>query len=241
MIIQCENCDSKYRIDALNIGRNGRFVRCSHCAHEWLVYCTEEDRILDKKNTLEQSHETHNIHDEQKHKNIKNNALRGSSAYIERRKTAKFYAAILFIGIALTLNIMLISLVSYNEGYYSWLHEAMGLNHSKNLKITDISIKMTPSRTTHTQELGLNFVIHNDGDENEKTSNIRITAFDKDRKRIAELSSSNSYVINAKETRVIHSLIKDVPMETRYISIEFSNNIDMILRPSSTLINGKPL
>lgn len=36
MIIECKNCNTKYRVDTHDIGSNGRMVCCSKCEYEWL-------------------------------------------------------------------------------------------------------------------------------------------------------------------------------------------------------------
>lgn len=35
MILNCENCDTRYLLSARLLGPDGRRVRCSHCGHEW--------------------------------------------------------------------------------------------------------------------------------------------------------------------------------------------------------------
>lgn len=234
VIIQCENCDSKYRVDLKEIGDEGRFVRCSHCGHEWVLYKQDmhDEYFSDGINSTEKaeypdSYLASSVVEEAFSKKMPSNA--------------KFYLSSFFIIISFLANIFLGSIIIEDSNYCESIQRAMGLDSGGNLKISDISIKMFPSKVKNSQELSLNFVIHNDGDTNEKASNLRITAFDKDRKKIAELVSPSSYIINAKETRSIYSLIKDVPLDTRYISIEFSNHLDMILRPSTSLINGKIL
>ncbi len=235
MIIQCENCDSKYKVDLNEIGDEGRFVRCSHCGHEWVLYKNDM-----QKEDYDSNHKC--ISTNQDYQNIDScltySVVEESSSNL-RPSNARLYISFLFIIISLLANIFLGSIIIEDSNYYESIQRALGLDSGRNLKISDISIKMFPSKSS--QELALNFVIHNDSDINEKASNLRITAFDKERKKIAELVSPNSYIINARETRSIYSLIKDVPLDTRYISIEFSNHLDMILRPSTSLINGKIL
>ena len=37
MIIQCKNCNTKFRVDEYQIGKNSRMVCCSICEYEWLI------------------------------------------------------------------------------------------------------------------------------------------------------------------------------------------------------------
>ena len=38
MIATCENCGTKFNVMDGEIGKSGRFVRCSNCEYEWLIY-----------------------------------------------------------------------------------------------------------------------------------------------------------------------------------------------------------
>ena len=49
MIIECKNCNTKYRVDDSEIGVNGRMVYCSQCEYEWL-YIPDPSNITRKKN-----------------------------------------------------------------------------------------------------------------------------------------------------------------------------------------------
>ena len=49
MIIQCENCDTKYKVSDTEIKENGRFVRCSYCAHEWVAYPSVDNQAKTEK------------------------------------------------------------------------------------------------------------------------------------------------------------------------------------------------
>jgi len=43
MIIECENCHTKYNLDESRLSRAGSQVRCSHCSHQFTAYPPEVD------------------------------------------------------------------------------------------------------------------------------------------------------------------------------------------------------
>ena len=47
MIIECKNCNTKYRVDESEIDSNGRMLCCSKCEYEWL-YIPETNQITPK-------------------------------------------------------------------------------------------------------------------------------------------------------------------------------------------------
>ncbi len=47
MIIECKNCNTKYRVNKYDIGSNGRMVCCSKCEYEWL-YIPDTNQITPK-------------------------------------------------------------------------------------------------------------------------------------------------------------------------------------------------
>ena len=49
MIIECKNCNTKYRVDESKIVNNGRMVCCSQCEYEWL-YIPDPSNITQKNN-----------------------------------------------------------------------------------------------------------------------------------------------------------------------------------------------
>lgn len=46
MIIECENCNTRFNVSPEDIGIHGRFVRCSKCEHEWLVELLADEKVL---------------------------------------------------------------------------------------------------------------------------------------------------------------------------------------------------
>ena len=46
MQISCPNCNSTFRVPDGTIKANGRIVRCSNCAHEWLAKAEPEPFIV---------------------------------------------------------------------------------------------------------------------------------------------------------------------------------------------------
>ena len=44
MIITCPECKSKFKIAEDQIKENGRFVRCSNCSHEWVVFPSKQEQ-----------------------------------------------------------------------------------------------------------------------------------------------------------------------------------------------------
>lgn len=219
MIIQCENCDTTYTISEAEIGPSGRFVRCTHCAHEWVAYAP-----IPIATTITPSRSTYYNYEP------------------ESKNSLLFYGSILFALVGLLINLALVGMVTIDNGELATsnpLYKVMAPYQSHNLKIHDVSIKIHPSKFPQMQEVGLDIAIYNAGDHPEHLSNVRITAFDKDRQRIAELVSSNPYRVNGKEHQVVHSWIKDVPVATRYISIEFGGALEMFIRPASNLVEGR--
>jgi predicted Zn finger-like uncharacterized protein len=49
MIIECKNCNTKFRVDKAEIGEDGRMVCCSICEYEWLYISKENSRTKDIK------------------------------------------------------------------------------------------------------------------------------------------------------------------------------------------------
>ena len=50
MIIQCKNCDTRFRVSESEIGNHGRMVCCSVCEYEWLHISNEENVRLGEGN-----------------------------------------------------------------------------------------------------------------------------------------------------------------------------------------------
>jgi predicted Zn finger-like uncharacterized protein len=50
MIIQCKNCDTKFRVSESEIGNHGRMVCCSVCEYEWLHIPKKENIKLGESN-----------------------------------------------------------------------------------------------------------------------------------------------------------------------------------------------
>ena len=44
MIIECKNCNTKFRVDKSDIGEDGRMVCCSICEYEWLYISKENNQ-----------------------------------------------------------------------------------------------------------------------------------------------------------------------------------------------------
>ena len=42
MIIECKNCNTKFRVNTSDIGENGRMISCSVCRYEWLYIPTSK-------------------------------------------------------------------------------------------------------------------------------------------------------------------------------------------------------
>lgn len=43
MIVECKNCETKFRVNEYQIGKNGRMVCCSVCGYEWLYISDKEE------------------------------------------------------------------------------------------------------------------------------------------------------------------------------------------------------
>ena len=59
LIIQCSECGAKFRVPKHELGKNGRFVHCSICRHEWLAELpraceTSIDKITQEIRFIEQ-------------------------------------------------------------------------------------------------------------------------------------------------------------------------------------------
>lgn len=216
MIIQCENCDTKYTIPEGSIGVAGRFVRCTHCAHEWVAYATTASEAIIppfKRMAYQEQQYLHN-------------------------SSFAFYGAMLFALCGLLLNIFIGSALIPDkiiEELPSYI-PLWGKNHNHDIMITDIHTKLYPVNAHSAYEIGLDVTVYNGGSKMEQISNVRITAFDKDKQRIAELLSPNQYAVQPEERKVIHSRIKDIPLATRYISIEFGGSIELFIRSANSLI-----
>jgi len=220
MIIRCENCDTKYTIPDGQIGASGRFVRCTHCAHEWLAYATPASAATSTpvSEVVPQS--------------LERVKFQNYEAEYESKNHLLFYGSIFFALIGLAINMMLGGMTVMDKVGFPY--------HERNdLRINNIVVKIHSSKLPSMQEVGLDIVVYNMGSKPEHLSNIRITAFDKDRQRIAELTSSNSYVVNPNEQRVVHSWIKDVPVATRYIAIEFGGHLELAIRAATSLVTGR--
>lgn len=50
MIVQCPECNTKFRVDAQQLGLAGRDVRCCKCQHIWHQAATEEDLLAESLN-----------------------------------------------------------------------------------------------------------------------------------------------------------------------------------------------
>ena len=53
MIIECENCGTKFKVNKEEIGNFGRMVSCSVCKYEWLYLLKEQDKHIITQNLKE--------------------------------------------------------------------------------------------------------------------------------------------------------------------------------------------
>jgi predicted Zn finger-like uncharacterized protein len=53
MILNCENCDTRYLLSASQLGSEGRRVRCSHCGHEWYQDPPEDESFAAAMDAVE--------------------------------------------------------------------------------------------------------------------------------------------------------------------------------------------
>jgi predicted Zn finger-like uncharacterized protein len=229
MIIQCENCDTKYNIKVSSLGDSGRFVRCSKCGHEWVAYCDAQSALAEELAA----------------QSIANNkkATKLATHKLHKTKSASFYFALtaFCIGIGLNLHMVSLALIYHMEPQElsnNPIYRIFKNHNNHDLRISEVAIKLLALKD-HQQELDLNLVVKNIGKFDRSLSNLRVTAFNNKRERIADLVTENYHMIKPKEQNMFNNRIKDFPSAARYVSIEFADSYELAVRSAADLMHHK--
>lgn len=238
MIIQCENCETKFMVSDYEIKDNGRFVRCSRCDHEWVAYPPKSN--IDKK--IEIFDDKTNVNPFSL--NIKAEAQRKAELHaqsaVQSRTFASFFITmlcVLMIGLGMIImGIVLLDKGGANIFSSTPIHNFMSTYLNHNLKITNIVLDVNHKKH-NLCEMNIEAYIYNNGDREQKLSQLRVIVFDESKNEIKEVKISYNKFIKAGQQYIVRELINDIPAHAKYFSVDFGEPLELLLRAPFSLIS----
>lgn len=235
MIIQCENCQVKFKIPDGSIGADGRFVRCSQCEYEWLQ--KPEDANVGNSGTYS-GNVTTSIEEE-----LSNIAIdAGASDAIPITGPKPFYTnnwlfygsisllIISFIVLAVVTAFTMRNSLEKHLPISKALFEYIGMYDSNGIKIEDMQLVVREINAAKNQEsvfeMTVTLGLRNTTDAPKFLDSLRFIVFNKNWQKIGFLDVSQHLTIAANSAEVVTSRLNYVPKSSIYLAASIGNSIE---------------
>jgi predicted Zn finger-like uncharacterized protein len=204
MYIACPKCNTKFVVTSEQVGKHGRKVKCSKCAHIW--HQTPDTKV-DIPPLLTPT---------AAHIPLGNGV--NLPALVPVRIQPYLYAMpILIIGLII---FMLVMLFPANFGFNSLLS-------NRNLSIKDLQIQ----NQTELEKITVSYKVHNSAYKNTKMPLVRIRLLDKNNRVIKSLIDDHTNIVMSPNQFIqVKTEFAPAPASADNVDIMIGNRIDFILR-----------
>jgi|GEM_PF-3592077 predicted Zn finger-like uncharacterized protein len=245
MIIQCENCQTKFNIPDGSIGKDGRFVRCSQCEYEWLQK-PEDDNIQNVGSNDSANAAVDVAEDLGISPVVKPNTKlipEQPSSFITNRWL--LYISLTFFVFSLLFTLAVFGLRFHMEIEKALpisrnIFELVGLHNTQGLELADMAIKLRENTSVKDagkyKDMTVIIGINNTTKVNKELDTVRFSVFDKNWRRLKELTVPLHQSINAESFESITSHLNDIPLEAVYLAVEIGNGIEIKIQDISNVI-----
>jgi predicted Zn finger-like uncharacterized protein len=247
MIIQCENCQTKFNIPDGSIGKDGRFVRCSQCEYEWLQKPEDENiRNIELNNSnstnpnlsiAEDLGISHPVKSDIKHK------PELPSSFITSRWL--LYISLAFFALSLLFALAVVSIRFHMEIEKALpisreMFKLLGLHNTQGLELADMAIKLRENTSAKDAGKYKNMTIivgiNNATKATKELDTIRFSVFDKNWGRLKELTVPLRKSINPESFESITSHLNEIPIEAVFLAVEIGNGIEIKIQDISNVV-----
>lgn len=239
MIIQCENCQVKFKIPDGSIGPDGRFVRCSQCEYEWLQ--KPEDANVGEASAYPEHPSA--APDDSLAEKLEAIAMASSTAPSSTVESPKpfyarnwfFYSSVSllilsFIGLAIVTALTMRHSIEQNLPASKAFFEYIGMHESSGIKIEDMQLVVREINAAKNQEsvfeMTITLGLRNTSKSPQFLDSVRFTVFNKDWQKIGFLDVDQHLNIAANNIEVITSRLNYVPKSSVYLAAEIGNGIE---------------
>lgn len=229
MIIECPNCNTRYRL-ALSIIGLGRTVRCTQCQYEWMCHPADDmtDILREELKTQESRVDSDNQFPL---------SVRRKKSKIRRIEDNVFFRILT----SLSVVFMLYTVVFYHSEIFFIPEKVMkyiDIYNTQNIEIASVSSKILGVDGAQNKKMLINAVIENNSPTIKQFPIVHVTIlnrqFDKIFEKIFNPSSQNTYISGSNITgyskQTLSINLDTVPRNAEYISIDIGNaqEIDII-------------
>ncbi|MEA0971697.1 Zn-ribbon containing protein [Candidatus Megaera venefica] len=204
MYIACPECDTKFVVTPEQIGKHGRKVKCSKCAHIWHQKLADQVRI---EPLITQPIIATPL----------GNGINLPALLPIKIQPYLYAMPIVMIGLIIFMLIMVFP-------------NGLGINtllNNTTLSIKDVQIQ----NQTELEKITVSYKIHNTADKTVKMPLVRIRLFDKNNRIVKSLIDDHTNIdMSPNQFIEIKTEFVPAPSSTDSIDIMIGNKIDFILR-----------
>lgn len=257
MILTCDNCSTSFNVPESAIGEHGRFVRCSKCGYEWVA--TLPEKPLELEQEVEEikaqltpdeinSDEVKNSEQAFKEKDNLNESLdflrsrkvnTQETSEMVRRKSVYSYILI-FATIISVLFLVLVCLLVYKDKIIAKvplaekIYNSLEIYSYSSLIFEDIICECETTNKANKQEsinqtVNLSLKIKNIGDVPQYLGYVKVTAFDKNMRKLSDLKVRQNKLLNSNDKHEINGSFDNIATNAHFLAFEICNLFDLFL------------
>lgn len=223
MILTCNDCDTKFLIDATQIGEKGRRVRCGHCAAVWFVKPPAPEKVEEEKKIAEAQKENLKQAVADKAAGIKPEL---PSTVVSQPAPKWMKAAVFVLVIANALTFVLFNKEMIGQTSF---YDLVGQYDSQGVEIDYAELHIGEGEKG--KKYTIEWSITNTSDEKRQLPARRIKLLDKNLDVVAQNSDKISKVMTAGETLELKpNNIPNDKGKVKYVVLEVGNPFELSLR-----------
>lgn len=258
MIISCDQCETEFNVPESAVGIEGRAVRCSKCAHEWIAYnpnlkapepkaapepAKQETPILP---TIEQKSETpeetavvsHLMKAPPRRFVIPKVPIYARPYPYLFAKVAAFGTLLFFmLSLSIYYHHQVVERFHWLERPYQWI--GFYINHEVKLELVNCTINTIQSSNDSGDmiEVEVDVSIANTTSSDQRLPTVRFSVFDVDKNFVGELVLPVNVIIPAGQNTKIEGRLNRVPKNSFFVGIDIGDTFDIYMHKPSSLFS----
>ncbi len=223
MILTCNECETKFLVQAEQLGEKGRRVRCGNCSAVWFVKPPEPETVAEEKKVEKEQKENLKEAVAQKAAGVEP-SLPSTVVTQPVPKWLKAAVVVLVFANALAFVVLNKKMIGQTSFY-----DMLGQYETKGLEISAASVSFKEEEGKKVAEL--EWAIENTSDERRDLPARRIKILDKDLNVLVKNSDRTSVILEpGRNQEVAPSKLPSFDGKAKYIILEIGNPYELSLR-----------
>jgi len=223
MILTCKECDTKFLIEASDIGDKGRRVRCGNCSSVWFVKPPEPEKVEQEKEVAKAQKENLKAAVAEKAAGVEP-SLPSTVFATQVPRWLKAAVVVLVIANAFTFVLFNKKLIGPTSFY-----DLVGQYRTDDVEIVDA--QLVTSEVKGKKKFTVTWSVQNNSEETRDLPARRIKLLDKDLKVITKNSDKISKTMQAgQKLEIAPNNIPNENGKVKYIVMEVGNPYELSLR-----------